>query len=280
MKVPWAAVYLVAGVHGQTAAQEDGGSYLERIDFKEPASQLKLAPSLREVSGLAISGDRLFAHDDEDGIVLELDPVEGDVLKWIYLGPPRVRGDFEGLAAMPAGGLVLVTSGGTFASFEEAGDGESVPYRAKETGLAAQCEVEGLTESQSGRLLVVCKTNRSRELKNGLQIYAFDAVSFELDPEPVVRLAVGALQSIGLKGIRPSGISELPTGHLLVLAAQGRVILELDASYRPVAWVKLEKRFHRQPEGIAVTAGGDLLIADEGGRGRARLTRYSPRDPG
>jgi len=39
--------------------------------------------------------------------------------------------------------------------------------------------------------------------------------------------------------------------------------------------MRLDKKRHRQAEGIAVTQDGLLIIADEAGKGRARLSVYS-----
>ena len=93
----------------------------------------------------------------------------------------------------------------------------------------------------------------------------------------MVQLTRPTLEALGVDGLRPSGVVELDNGHLLVLDAWRRMILELDGARRPVGWVRLDRDRHRQPEGIAVTPEGHLLIADEGGGGRARLTRYGPR---
>ncbi|MGI9626302.1 MAG: SdiA-regulated domain-containing protein [Longimicrobiales bacterium] len=280
----------IAGFPPSLAAQTEDGdgaqrptqeaaqvNFLEQIDFSEPASRHRLAPSLREISGLTTVDGRLFAHDDEQGVVVEIDPKEGDVLKWIYLGPDRVRGDFEGIAWIE-GSHFLITSGGTLASFVEGEDGERVPFEATTTALADVCEVEGLTETRSGQLLAVCKTNREKALKDGLQVFALNPSQPGNPPMTFVSYDKAALRSIGLKsGIRPSGIVEVSSGHLLVLDARNRLILELDTAHRPVGWTRLDKDLHRQPEGIAISSEGDLLIADEGGNGRGRLTRYNNR---
>ena len=250
--------------------------FLPGIDFETPLSHHRLTPSLREISGLAWDRGRLLAHNDEDGYVVELDPSDGEPVKWVYLGPDRVRGDFEGIATSGDGLVYMTTSGGTIVSFREGDDGERVPFEATPTALSEVCEVEGLAATSTGSLVVVCKTNREEAMRNGLQIFAFDPSSAELSPDPIVRLPAPSLSTVGVRRIRPSGIEVLPNGHLLVLDARDGMILELDASSRPVAWVELSGKLHRQPEGIAVTTDGELWIADEGGRGRARLTRYGP----
>src|SRR3954462_5238642 len=61
--------------------------------------QWKLPDTLHEISGLAALPDgRLFAHDDEHGVIYEIDPAEGELKKSFALGDPPLRGDFEGIA--------------------------------------------------------------------------------------------------------------------------------------------------------------------------------------
>ena len=74
-------------------------------------------------------GDRLLAHDDERGRVVEIDFPAGSIVKDFELGGPRgrVADDFEGIAAAE-GRLYLVTSSGRLYEFAEGADGETVPY--------------------------------------------------------------------------------------------------------------------------------------------------------
>ena len=65
-----------------------GGSSLASYGFKEDtATRWKLAKSLREISGLAMTEDnRLLAHNDEKGIIFEIDYQNGSIVKAFGLG--------------------------------------------------------------------------------------------------------------------------------------------------------------------------------------------------
>lgn len=247
---------------------------LNRIDFEDPAEELRLPASLREVSGLVFLGTRLLSHNDEDGFLVEVDTKDGSVIHWTHLGPDRVRGDFEGVAAL-GDTLYMITSGGTLVSFQEAEDDRPVPFEAISTEAEEVCEIEGLARSPAGELWAVCKNNYDRALEDGLRILVVDPAG--APARAALELTKAQLASVGIEDLRPSGIEVTPAGHTLILSARNHMIVELDARGRPIAWVELSGSRHRQAEGIALAADGSLWIADEGGRGRGRMTRYAPR---
>ena len=77
-------------------------------------------------------------------------------------------------------------------------------------------------------------------------------------------------------GVSPSGIAVHPaSGTIFVLASREHLLIELSPDGRFLGARKLSSRVHRQPEGIAFSRDGTLWIVDEGGTGRASLTRYA-----
>jgi uncharacterized protein YjiK len=84
-------------------------------------------------------------------------------------------------------------------------------------------------------------------------------------------------KAVDRKQINPSGLAVAPvTGNWLVLAAKQYAIFELSHEGEFIDVImRLDKKRHRQAEGIAVTQDGLLIIADEAGKGRARLSVYS-----
>src|SRR3990172_4198866 len=61
------------------------------------AIQVRLDKSLTEISGLTFSGEKLFTHNDEAGIIFQLEPGSGKILKIFSLGDKKLRKDFEGI---------------------------------------------------------------------------------------------------------------------------------------------------------------------------------------
>lgn len=240
-----------------------------------PDRQWRLPERLREVSGLAATADgRLFAHDDEVAVVYELDVEDGRIRKAFAVGDPAVRGDFEGFALTPSGDFHLVTSTGRLLSFREGEDGENVDFDAVDTDLDDLCEIEGLAYAPSEEsLILACKTIQARRMRDTMALHAWSLDTGEARPwlnVPEGPLAAAA----GVRQLRPSGMEIDPaTGRVVLVAATGRALLELDPEGRVLAARRLD-RIHVQAEGVAITADGALVIADEGAGGRALLSRY------
>ncbi len=241
----------------------------------EPDRRWRLPPRLREISGLATTPDgRLFGHDDEVGVLYELDIENGALVKAFALGDPVVRGDFEGLAITPEGDFYLVGSTGRLYRFREGEDGAHVAFATLDTGLRDTCEIEGLAFAPAERsLIVACKTNHARATRDTLALYAWSIRDERLAPwlaTPAAPLA----EAVGTDGLRPSGIEiDARSGRTVLLSARGPALLELDREGALLAARRLG-RLHVQPEGATVLPDGSLAIADEGRLGRALLSRY------
>lgn len=242
-------------------------------------SQWKLPKSLSEISGLALdSRQRLFAHNDEKAIIYQLDYREGRRIKKFALGDPAIRGDFEGIA-VAEDEIYLIDSNGALYAAPEGEDNSAVGYQLTRTGLGKRCEIEGLEyERDRESLLVLCKSPRQKALKGYITVFHWSLQKKALDDGRTIRLDRDALRErMGSRGFHPSGITVIPaSGHLLIVAARERALLELTAEGELVDAFQLPTaEHHRQAEGIAITAEGDLLLADEGDGKRGRLGVYA-----
>lgn len=244
-----------------------------------PVDRVTLPHDLDEISGLAATeSGRLLAHDDERGLVYEIDPVAGDIVKTFQLGAGDIRADFEGIA-MEGTTVWLITSGGYLYQTSNGPAGASVPYRAVDTGLGARCEIEGLAYEPSGRvLLMACKTPLVRSLEDQVTVWRWSVEAGRLAADSMIAVPLRALSR--LREFHPSGIDRDPvSGHYLLVAANEREIVEITPAGAVVTSASLRRRDHPQAEGIAVLPSGGLLISDErhrgsGGGGRATVSRY------
>ena len=193
-----------------------------------------------------------------------------------------VRADFEGIAWMN-GYLYLTTSTGRIYRTRPGPADALMPFDVYESGL--DCEVESLTREPAGnRLLAACK-NRPDDAR-AVQVYAWSSETGRWSDEPEIHLKRSALEEVldvidlaVPKRVQPTAMTSTPAGNLLLIAGPQKLLLELTPVGQPVAAARLNPDAHRQPEGIAMTAGGALIIADEGdGRGenksRGRLSIY------
>lgn len=245
----------------------------------ETATHWKLPRRLAEISGLAMTTDhRLLAHNDEKGVVYEIDYRNGSIVKAFQLADMAtpVADDFEGIATVDDQ-VYLVTSAGRLYECGEGADGEPVLFNSYATGVGRDCEIEGLAYDESRRaLLLMCKNPRRADLEEQLAIYHWSIDEKQLNEAgrtviPVIEFS----RHIGGKKFQPSGIERHPvSGNYFVVAARQGAIAEITPGGQVVAAKQFSAQWHRQAEGITFAADGALIVADEGAGGKARLTLY------
>ena len=272
----------VAGprVDRAASAAAQAGISLEDYGLRTgDAAHRELPRRLREVSGLAMTADhRLLAHNDEAGIVFEIDVRDGSVVKEFHLADMAdpVTGDFEGIA-VAGGWLYLVTSSGRLYEFQEGADGASVLFTAYATGAGRDCEIEGLAYDEGAReLLLMCKDPRTATLAGQLAIHRWSIEGKRLrDDSPRLIPMREVAGRIGANRFRPSGIERHPvSGNYFVVAARQSAVAEVTPAGRVLHVRRFEAPWHRQIEGVAFAADGALIVADEGGGARGALTVY------
>lgn len=240
----------------------------------QPFYQWRLPDRLREISGLALTADqRLLAITDEVAVIYEIDFMSGEIVKEFAMGSPPVRGDFEGIAVV-GDAVWLMTSDGILYRTVEGADRARVAYSKFDSGLGDYCEFEGLGQDQQA-LLLACKETGSK--KDVLKVFTLSVSSATPRLSATIEIEQEALaDKLEKKNIRPSAITrDSGSGNLVLVAAQQKALITLSPDGRLIDAIILPgKGRHRQAEGIEITAAGRLLIADEGGDGKARLAVY------
>lgn len=235
-----------------------------------------LPQELREISGLALTKDgRVLAHGDETGTVWEIDYRKGVLIKQFALGDRPVKGDFEGIA-IAHDMVFMLASNGKLYEFKEGATGDHVAFKIHDTGLKAQCEFEGVAfDPTIDALLLACKHVHDKQIKNDIVIYrwAFAGDSASRLTQMVVPVD-SALAANGWSKLNPSDITIDPlTGNYVLVASLQQALLSITPAGTLVFARKLPPG-HTQPEGVAITKDGLLLVSDEGGRGLGTITVY------
>lgn len=242
------------------------------------AHRITLSNELNEISGLAVNDeDRVFCHNDEKGVIYEIDINDGNILKKFKLGILTINRDFEDIAIV-GNTFYLVTSSGEFFIFKEGKKNASVKYKLVETGLNRKNNVEGLCyDPETNSLLLACKGYPGKGLKGYKAIYAYSLNKNKLLTKPRFLLQLDELEKFSNeKKFEPSGIARHPkTGHFLIIAAGGNMIVEISKTGQIEAMKHLKPKRHQQPEGIVFKSVKDLLICDEGQGGKAQITLYT-----
>ncbi len=282
-------------IFSQNSISADSTETLIYRYFKDAdkAKSVKLSKKLDEISGLAVSPDgRLFAHDDELGIVYQLNTKNGNIVKKFFIGKKKPKNaDFEGLCIV-GDDFYLITSEGRIFRFPEGDDDAHVEVKDLGTWLTKEHNVEGLcSEPETNSLLLACKGFAGEEYEQSRAIYAFSLDSLRLNKTPRFLISIpeiisknprGFSQKLGEffllvdpKNFSPSGIERHPvTGNFFILSSQSRMIIEIDPQGDILGLINLKSSPHEQPEGITFLKDNTLVISDEAGDGRARLTFY------
>ena len=253
---------------------------LASYDLEKPARYFKLPKRLREISGLAmLAGNRLLAHDDERGVVVEISYRDGSIVKAFALGGRRgpVADDFEGIAAAE-GRIYLVSSSGQLYEFGEGADGETVLYNLYATDIGRDYEIEGLAYDPDQRVLLLVSKNPRNPRQAGLiAIYRWSVDTKQLVEVGRILIEASALaRRIGHKRFQPSGIERHSvSGNYFVVAARQRAVAEITPQGQVLAVAELAAGRHPQAEGIAFASDNTLIVSDEGVSKRARLSFYS-----
>ena len=252
---------------------------LASYDLKKPARRFKLPKQWREISGLTMLGEnRLLAHDDERGVVFEIDYRDGSIVKAFALSDQLdpVADDFEGIAAAE-GRVYLVSSSGRLYEFAEGSDGETVLYNLYTTGIGRDHEIEGLAYDPDQRVLLLISKNPKNPGQTGLVTIC----RWSLDTKQLVEGGHILIPAVALssrtdsKRFQPSGIERHPvSGNYFVVAARQGAIAEITPKGQVLAVADLAADRHPQTEGIAFTSDNTLIVSDEGVSKRATLTFY------
>lgn len=242
-----------------------------------PIARWVLPQSLREISGLALTTDgRVLAHGDEDGDVWEIDYRRGVLMKEFSLGDRRVKGDFEGIT-IAHGVIYMLASNGKLYEFHEGANGAHVAYTIHDTGLKAECEFEGVAfDPAIDALVLACKHVHDKTIQGAIVLYRWSLVSAD-SVSHLTRMIVpvdSVLAANGWKNVNPSDITVDPfTGNYVIVASLEKALFSITPA-GALVFVRPLPASHPQPEGVAITKDGILLVSDEGGQGSGIITLY------
>ncbi|HEX9658080.1 MAG TPA: SdiA-regulated domain-containing protein [Bacteroidota bacterium] len=259
-------------------AEQQVEGWLDKYDLSNKAAVVVNLPrKVNEASGLAVSSDgRLFTHDDERGVVYQIDHQSGEALKKFFVGTLTAHADFEGIA-IAGDRFFMVTSGGNLFAFNEGADDERVKYDIYRTPLTASNDVEGLEyDPESNALLLPCKKYPGKGSEGYKAVYAVPLETMKMEKQPRLLIPLSAVSEKSRKGnFNPSGIALHPrSGTFFIISADGETIVELTKDGVVLGQRELSKKINPQPEGIAFAPDFSLLICNEGQGKTGYLVTY------
>ena len=236
-------------------------------DRSKPVAMWIMPPELREISGLALTPDgRILAHDDEVAKIYVIDPRKGIMLKQFTLGA-GMRGDFESIT-MAGNDIYMLASNGMVYQFQDGADGATVPYSAVDLHLGNECEFESMVyQADSNWLVMPCKNAKGKTLSPHLVIYRWKIGSTDSKRLSMVTIPLS-------QNLHPSDITIDPaTGNFVMIASHEKALIEMTRTGDIVRSEPLPSG-HNQPEGVAITRDGILMISDEETSKPGAITLY------
>ena len=165
-------------------------SILSSFDFSK-SDITKLPGQLREISGLTTTKEgKLFAHNDEKGIVYEVDFEKGSIVKSFIVGKKLLYEDFEDIATVN-NRFFLLASNGTIYEFIEKSDGEYSDFIKYNTPFSSKFDFEGLCfDPQTGSLLIASKKYPGKNYNGSRTVFSFDLDKnqFLIEPRFIIPL--------------------------------------------------------------------------------------------
>lgn len=240
----------------------------DAYDFARPKI-IELPKELDEISGISFyqKDNSVFAIIDEDGVLFKIslnDPTQ--IRQWQF-DKPR---DYEDVVLKDSVFYVLV-SNGDIEELRFAGDKILTTKIEFPNASKKVNEFESLYEEpDSGRIIMMCKD--CEDDKNArISSYYLDDSTKAFRNFSVINTGPIFEKTGPPKGnIRPSAAAVNPvTKELYILCAIDKinkmmVIEDAKGSLKDI--IKLDPQIYKQPEGIAFTAKGDLIISNESHR--------------
>jgi uncharacterized protein YjiK len=249
-------------------------------DLQRPAWTIELPWRFREISGIApLTGDGAIGFvEDERVCVHEIDRDTGRITQHHDHG----KGDAEDLVVMDGAAYILCAGRRPHLIHMETCRHSHGRLTRIDLELDSACDPEGLCPDPGGnRLLIACKGTPPGTGKERMrQILAFDLETQRRSSQPV--LSIDTVQVAGEPGLfNPSALAVHPiSGDLYVIGSKGSKRLacwRADGTFRG-SW-RLDRQLLPQPEGIAFSTSGELILSSEG-RSRKKKKRKKSRGKG
>jgi uncharacterized protein YjiK len=227
-------------------------------------STLKLPAYLDEISGIAYypKDKSVFAISDEKSWLYKIFLDGGmEIQKW-KIGD---KSDYEDIALVDSTFYVLQSKGNIRSLHFVTPD--SITINEYKSDINGKNEFEILYfDKQQNRLVMLCKDCEADD-KNSVSAWTFDLSSMNFSTSPAfvidVRKIEDQMQEKKVK-FKPSAAAVNPlTGQLYIISSVNKVLVIADRNGNPEKVYRISPALYKQPEGLAFSPEGHLIISNE-----------------
>ncbi len=232
----------------------------ERYDLSNPTI-IDLPVELDEISGIAYypKDTSVFAITDEIGYLYKV-PIMNpkNTQRWLFSKPK----DFEDVILKDSTFYVMISNGDIMKLSFKGDSIETETYVFSETSGKKTNEFEAMYADSSG-MVIMCKDceEDTKDKISSFRLNVVDSSYLLKDPLDVSSLE-GKVDK--LKDLKPAAAAINPvTGELYVISSVSKHLLVLNTAGAITEIYELNPKIYKQPEGIAFTPAGDLIISNE-----------------
>lgn len=233
-----------------------------RYDLENPVV-IKLPDVLAEISGNVFypKDSSLFAIKDEAGILYKIFLNKKNVIvDWRF----DKKKDYEDLVLQDSIFYVLISNGDI--ETIQFGAGDSIITTVSTFPEGMKNEFEAMYYDDSLKLLILLCKDCNKEANEPITIWGYDIVTNVYSPMDSVIDLIPPFSETTDKEIklRPSAAAINPvTNELYILASINKLLLVTDRKGKLISTHELDSDLYPQPEGMAFTPWGDLIITNE-----------------
>jgi hypothetical protein len=257
-------IFFVIFTACSSGTKQVGQSSPPGYDFSHP-SIIKLPSGLAEISGISYyaKDTSVFAIEDEAGILYKIYLNHHDkILSWKY----DKKHDFEDVVAHDSLIYAMVSNGDIKTLRFTGKDSVNVSSLVFPDASKKNNEFETLYYDDSlNNLIMVCKSCEDDNHKR-VSAYDVDPASGSYTLSAVVIDAQPVADHLGMKKIRlkPSAAAINPlTKELFILCSVNKLLVVTDRLGHFRSVYQLDPALFKQPEGIAFTTWGDMIVSNE-----------------
>ncbi|MEJ7912227.1 MAG: SdiA-regulated domain-containing protein [Chitinophagaceae bacterium] len=225
---------------------------------------IPLSKPLKEISGIVVSENRVFAISDDKGQLYQLNLDDGKIVNQWTFGEAD---DYEDVTVV-ADRFFILNSNGNIVSFTLPQAGSPVIKIFKfPFGKGNEFEIL-YYDKQNRQLVMVCKECKD-DGTGRLSAYTIDPSTGNYQPAPFkINTAAAGLQGTNKPNrLKPSAAAIHPaSGEVYMISSINKAMIRMNRNGKVISVHPLKRKVFEQPEGITFTADGNMLISNEAGQ--------------
>lgn len=238
-------------------------------DLDHPSQIIDLPHSVNEISGISYEDGHVFAIDDEHGNLYRIELKKDPKIEHWEFGKDK---DYEDVV-LANRRIYVLNSNGHIVEFDEKFPINKTYKEA--VNNKGRNEYESLYYDPTIQKVVMLCKHCSSDKKDENTAFSYDPSSRSFDKKPLYTVDRKQIEKVVGKDIgrfKPSAATKNPaTGEVYIISSINKLLITMKNN-KVFKAQSLDHKLFKQPEGIAFSSSGELLISNESaGQGPATI---------